>query len=324
MTETAKLLRPRALVAGDRVAIVAPGSPGDATLIERGAGVLRSWDLAVELPEPVEPLRYLAGSDDERARRLTSAFEREDIAAIMAVRGGYGAARLRGRFDAAVAARHPKIFLGYSDLTILLARLVAEAGLLCFHGPMAASDLARLDAQRLERFRRFLFGQDDWWAGSGLVGRAGKIASGRLTGGCLSVVVTTIGTPYEIDTRGRVLFLEDINESPYRIDRMLTHLVHAGKLDKVAAVVLGAFHNCDRDGVPGRVLDVADEILGPLGIPIVSGFESGHLSGGAVVPMGALVRVDAPAGRVELLEPVLSLPRAGARSSSGTVSGSRA
>lgn len=306
MREASSYIRPPSLVAGDRVAVVAPSSVYDPDKLARGMAVLESWGLVVEPPEPSPPLRYLSGTDAARAARLTEAFERDDVAAILAVRGGYGAARLFGRFDPAVAARNPKIFVGYSDLTLLLARLRREAGLLCFHGPMVASDLARLDDERLERFRRFLFGEGDWWAGEGLETRVAGSAMGRLAGGCLSILASTIGTPYEIETSGSVLFLEDIAEPPYSIDRLLTHLLHAGKFQDVAAVVLGTFHDCDRPEAPGQVMDVVDEILGPLGIPVLSGFDAGHVSGAAVLPMGCQVRVEAgpEGGSIELLEPM--------------------
>ncbi|MFN2427349.1 MAG: LD-carboxypeptidase [Candidatus Binatia bacterium] len=304
MREASAQVRPRHLVAGDRVAVVAPASRYDSEKMARGVAVLQSWSLQVDILVPSQPLRYMSGSDDQRAACLTEAFAREDIAAVIAVRGGYGAARLLGHFDPAVATTHPKIFLGYSDLTIVLSRLRREAGLVCFHGPMVASDLARLGPDELERFRRFLFGEEGWWAGKDLECRKPGSATGRLAGGCLSIIATTIGTPYEIDTRGSVLFLEDIAEPPYRIDRLLTHLLHARKFEGVAAVVLGKFHDCDPPNAPGQVMAIADEILGRLGIPVVSGFDAGHLSGGAVLPMGCQVLVNADAGSIELQEPV--------------------
>lgn len=299
-------IRPKHLAPGDRVALVAPASNYSVEELAEGARILESWGLAVETPAPCLPHRYLSGSDDERAARLTEAFTRTDIAGIIAIRGGYGFSRLLGRFDPAVASAHPKLFVGYSDLTILLWRLRAEAGLACFHGPMAASDLPNLVPGELDRFRRFLFGEQGWWAGDDVVRRTSGSARGRMVGGCLSVIATTIGTPYEIDTRGGVLFLEDVGESPYRIDRLLMHLLHANKLKDVAAIVLGSFHGCDRPEAPGQVMAIADEILGGLGVPVVSGFDAGHHSGGAVVPIGCEVRVDADAGVVELLEPAFS------------------
>lgn len=304
--QTNQMIRPRALVPGDRVAVVAPSSRYDRAALLRGAEVLESWGLKVDLPPETAPYRYLAAPDEVRAGLLAEAFTRDDVAAVMAVRGGFGAARLLGRFDPALGAAHPKIFLGYSDLTVLLSRLQNEAGLVCFHGPMVSSDLARLPSEALEPFRRFLFGEDGWWKGEGLTGRSPGSASGAFTGGCLSMLATTIGTPYEFDARGRVLFLEDIAEPPYRIDRLLTHLLHAGKFDGVAAVVLGTFTNCDPKDEPGVVMQVVDEILGGLGVPVVSGFDAGHYSEGGLVPMGCEVRVDAGAGTVELLEPALA------------------
>ena len=308
MSDIATFLKPRALVPGDRVALVAASSRFDPEAVARGKRVLQEWGLTVEGPPLNEPLRYLAATDEARAAQLTEAFEREDIAAILSVRGGFGSARLFDLFDPEVAAVHPKMFVGYSDLTVLLSRLRAEADLVCFHGPMVASDLARLGADELERFRRFLFNESGWWSGEGLECRQGGTARGHLAGGCLSVLVTTLGTPYEIDTRGAVLFLEDIGEPPYRIDRMLTHLSHAGKLEGLAAVVLGSFLKCDDEENPGEVLAIFDEILGPLGIPVVAGFDAGHGSGGAVLPMGIEVRVDADAGVIELMEDVFVVP----------------
>lgn len=302
MPGTAPLLRPRALVPGDRVAVVAPASVWDPKRLAAGITVLESWGLVVEPPPAAERHRYLAASDDARAAHLRDAFERDDVAAVMAVRGGFGSARLWGRFDAKAAAAHPKIFLGYSDLTLLLDRLVREAGLVCFHGPMVASDLARLGDEELARFRCFLFGESGWWSGEGLEALAPGVGEGRLAGGCLSMLVTTIGTPYEMDFAGRVLFLEDIAEPPYRIDRLLTHLSHAGKLGGVAAVVLGRFHDC---GDFDEVKAIAAEILSPLGVPVVAGLDVGHHASGLPLPMGCLARVDASAGRVDLLEPVL-------------------
>ncbi len=297
-------IRPRALNRGDHVALVAPASPYDDHALAAAMDILQSWDLVPEAPAVFTSQRYLAGTDAERGNALTQAFAREDIAAIMAVRGGYGSARLMNRFDPAIAAAHPKIFLGYSDLSILLSRLRREAGLVCFHGPMATSDLPRISQDELERFRRFLFAEEGWWAGRDLMCRVSGSGTGRLVGGCLSVLASTVGTPYEIDTRGNVLFLEDINEPPYRIDRALTQLLHAKKFEDVAAVILGKFHDCDPPGGSGQVMAVFDEIVGKLGIPMVSGFDAGHKSGGAVLPMGCQVRVDAEAGIVELLEPV--------------------
>jgi muramoyltetrapeptide carboxypeptidase LdcA involved in peptidoglycan recycling len=169
---------------------------------------------------------------------------------------------------------------------------------------MVASDLGRLAPDQLERFRRFLFGEEGWWAGNALECRKPGAAIGRLVGGCLSVIASTIGTPYEIETRGGVLFLEDVGEPPYRIDRLLTQLVHARKFEAVAGVVLGTFHNCDPPDSSGEVMSIFDDILGRLGIPVVSGFDAGHHSGGAVLPMGCQVRLNADGGTIELLEPI--------------------
>jgi muramoyltetrapeptide carboxypeptidase len=304
MKEASSQIRPKGLCRGDRVALVAPASPYDDHALAAAMDILQSWELVPEAPSVFTRQRFLAGTDSERGDSLTHAFQRDDVAAIMAVRGGYGSARLLHHFDPAVAAAHPKIFLGYSDLSILLSRLRREAGLVCFHGPMATSDLPRLGPDELERFRRFLFAEEGWWAGRDLACRVPGSGTGRLVGGCLSVLTTTIGTPYEIDTRGNVLFLEDVNEPPYRIDRNLTHLLHARKFEGVSAVILGRFHECDPPDASGQCTEIFGEFFGRLDIPTVAGFDAGHQSGGAVLPMGCQVHVDAEAGVVELLEPV--------------------
>ncbi|HYB98250.1 MAG TPA: LD-carboxypeptidase [Candidatus Limnocylindrales bacterium] len=302
--------KPRPLRQGDTVAVTAPAGFADADCLERGIAILEGWGLRVEPPPPPEPVRYLSGTDSARAAHLSQLFARTDVAAIFCVRGGYGSSRLHGLFDAAVAADHPKIFVGFSDVTLLLGRLVAEAGLVCFHGPMVGADLPRLTALQRERFRSALFDEDGWWDGERLQTWRPGSGRGPLIGGCLSVLVTTLGTPYEVRTDGAVLFLEDVAEKPYRIDRMLTHLRNAGKLDHVAGIVLGSFHDCD-DGQGEDILrEIALEAVAGLDCPVVVGLDAGHGTGNTVLPMGCMVGIDASvkSAAVSLLESPFERP----------------
>jgi muramoyltetrapeptide carboxypeptidase len=300
--------KPAPLATGDRVALVATSGPCDAARLSLGAAILESWGLQIELPPALEPLRYLATADEQRARALTMAFERDDVRAVLCVRGGYGAARLHDRFDVAVAVANPKLFVGFSDVTVLLCRLVQEAGLVCYHGPMVAADLPRLSDHGRERFRRFLFGEDGWWDGRVRETWRPGDASGRLVGGCLSVLVTTLGTPYEVATDDRILFLEDVAEKPYRVDRMLTHMKHAGKFDRARGVVLGPMADCDGGSGPALLRDIVTEVLAEYDFPILFGLDAGHGSDNVVLPFGCQVRLDgvAAAAGVELLEPVFA------------------
>lgn len=296
------LVKPRPLQRGDRVALAAPAGFSDPERIEQGAAVLRGWGLEVEGLPAMEHHRYFAASDPSRARLLEDLFARPDLGAVLAVRGGYGCARLVDHLSLGALAAFPKIFVGYSDVTLLLDRIVREQGAACFHGPMVASDLTRLNAEELERFRRFLFGLDGWWNGDfAEVWSAGQ-GSGPLVGGCLSVLVTTLGTPFEIDTRGCVLFLEDVAERPYRIDRMLVHLRQAGKLDHLQALVLGSFADCCGGEGPEVLRRIFEEVLDGISCPVVFGLDAGHLSGNVVLPMGCQVDVNSDRGQVLLLE----------------------
>lgn len=285
---------------------MAPAGACEAERLERGREILENWGLRVEVPFRSETRRYLAAGDRDRARLVDAALRRPDVRAILATRGGYGTARLYPDLQLAGASADPKIFVGFSDLTVLLLRLVQEAQVVAFHGPMVAADLPRLSEDAREQFRRFLFGEPDWWDGTARdVWRPG-CAEAPLTGGCLSVLVTTLGTPYEVDTDEKILFLEDVAEKPYRIDRMLTHLKHAGKLSRVRGVVLGSMLDCD-DGLGPEVLrEIFLDVVADLDVPILYGLEAGHGTENRVLPFGCRVRLDTEAARLDLLEPVFS------------------
>jgi muramoyltetrapeptide carboxypeptidase len=204
--------------------------------------------------------------------------------------------------DPEVLVSHPKLLCGYSDVSPLLGFLVERCSLVALHGPMVTSDLAKgLTPRAGERFRALLAAPATAWSEPIVETLTPGVAEGRLAGGCLSSLVALLGTPYAVETSGCVLLLEDVAERPYRIDRMLTHLRLAGKLDKVAAVVLGSFADCDGREEGDVAAAVFREFFAGAPYPVVAGFPAGHLSENLPLPLGLPVRIDTERGCVEAL-----------------------
>lgn len=278
---------------GSRIRLIAPAGPFPLEDFERGLAALRArYDVHFD-PSIVERSGYFAGSDARRGSELAAAIADDDADAIVAVRGGFGAARLLPAVDLQRLVARPKLLVGFSDVSALHA-LWARAGLGSIHGAMVAG-LGRSDALRIARWQRAVEGALPAPL-SGLRTIAPGRARGPLLGGNLAVLTSLIGTPYLPDLGGSVLFLEDIGERPYRVDRMLTTWAQAGVLRRLAAIALGAFSDCGPgpDGV--RVDEVLAERLGALGIPVVADVPSGHLDDNLELPLGAEVELDADAG----------------------------
>jgi muramoyltetrapeptide carboxypeptidase len=226
-------------------------------------------------------------------------FTDPDVRAVIAARGGYGSGRLLPAFEVAIARRHPKIVVGYSDLTFLFTQLLQRAELVVFHGPMVVG--LEQNPRGAARMLDLLRGDRSAWniAASTIV-QPGT-AEGVIVGGCLSVLVATLGTPYAVQTAGRLLFLEDVNEKPFRIDRMLTHLRQAGKLDEVAGVMFGEMVGCSAEADEAvTVRDVIGEAFAAARYPVVIGLPTGHGHGAATLPLG--VRARLAGERLTLLE----------------------
>ncbi len=253
---------------------------------------------------------YLAGNDKERARDLENAFSNPAIKGIFCTRGGYGTSRLLEHFDLRLARRHPKILIGFSDITLLHLALQA-AGLVSFWGPMpaASTGLNAFSASWLSRavMQHAPLGRVPLSRGykAGVL-RRGKTA-GRLTGGTITLLAASLGTPYEVQTKGRIVFLEEIGEEPYRIDRMITQLLAAGKLSDAAGMVLGVFRDCAPRLFPGKrglsLEEMLIDRLRPLGIPIFSGLAIGHTADQVTLPYGVKAGMDAGKCLLEILEP---------------------
>ena len=288
--------KPRALVPGDRVAIVAPASPFDRDRFDQGVAEIERFGLTPVIPDAVFARRgYVAGDARSRAAALTDAWRDPSIRAIMGARGGYGSAQLLPFLDPDVVRDTPKPFIGHSDLTALLVYLTTLCGAVCFHGPMVVN-LSRGEAgYDRDSFRRCLMTP----APVGELGadgletvRAGE-ASGPLLGGTLTQLVASLGTPYAFaPPSGYVLLLDEVGERPYRIDRMLTQLAASGLLARAAAVVCGELPDCDEAAGRGTARGVVAEVLEAFPGPVLFGLPTGHTTGPALtVPLGIEVRV---------------------------------
>jgi muramoyltetrapeptide carboxypeptidase len=283
---------------GDRLALVAPASPFDRAEFERGVAEIRALGYEPVYDERVfaRHAGYLAGDASVRASAFLDAWDDESIAALIAVRGGYGSVQLLPLLPAERLGREPKLFIGYSDTTSLLTYLTQHCGTVAVHGPMIEGRLARGE----EGYDRASFlacvtrpeamGE---LAPAGLHGVRFGEAAGILSGGTLSQIVASLGTPFAFDPpAGCVLFLEDVGERPYRIDRMVTQLRLAGILERCAAVIWGEMPRCtEPDGMP-VALDVIVELFREFNGPVVFGFPSGHTTGPCVtLPFGVRARV---------------------------------
>ncbi|AYF51095.1 LD-carboxypeptidase [Pseudomonas fluorescens] len=290
------------------IALIAPAGPAALDVEKAGQWMrARGYDLRI-FPGVYERDGYLAGCDDVRLHDLHTAFADPEIDAIFCLRGGYGTPRLLDRLDFDLLRANPKPFVGYSDITAVHLAISRYAGFVTFHGPMLNADLLG-DKQQPTESSLFSLLRGQLGSGSLLAHPVAYplttiepgIACGRLLGGNLSMIAAVMGTPFEIDAQGIILLIEDVNEPIYRIDRLLTHLRLAGKLAQVTGVLVG-----DVAGVDAVALErLLKQTFAPLGIPVLSGWRSGHCDPNLTLPMGALVRLDAGEKRLVLEQDVV-------------------
>jgi muramoyltetrapeptide carboxypeptidase len=306
-------VKPPALQSGDTVGIVAPASNINPELLQAGCAALRELGYKPFYFDSIfERDIYFAGSAARRARELEEMFVRDEVRAIICARGGYGSNYLLNVIDLKKIQAHPKIFVGYSDLTSLLTYLTDAAGLTVFHGPMVTKDFAQADGVDLNSWQRALHGSSEWSLDleSDVKSLATGSAQGILYGGCLSILVASLGTPYEIRTAGTILFIEDIAAKPFQIDRMLMQLKLAGKLTDIRGIIFGEMVDCrqnqDKNKDQGYTLEeVVMRVVGDLRVPIAFGLRSGHVSRGNItLPFGvhAALEVTSSAVKVSILE----------------------
>lgn len=307
--------KPPVLRKGDIIRAVAPASTEkNPAALSKGIAKLRELGFEVSLGDCVRKLRtwgYLSGTDEERAEELNEAFRDESVDAIFCVRGGYGTPRLLPYLDYGLIRSDPKILLGYSDITTLHLALYLKADLVTFHGPMIASEIGSEFTGYTEKslLRALMdpepLGEITNPTDGPIIKTINKgEATGTLIGGNLSLFVKTLGTPYEVDTKGKILFLEDADDPPYRIDGNLTHLMLAGKLQDAAGIIVGETVKCEpKDPEPSLNLwDVLRDRIGSTGKPAVYGLCCGHGVHHVTLPVGVKARLDATNGRMWIEE----------------------
>lgn len=312
-TKRGQTLKPPRLRKGDTIGVIAPASPTSAEHLARAMALFSTFGYSVQMGASVHAKSgYLSGDDVLRAQDLEAMFLDDDIKAILCLRGGYGTLRLLDQLDYAKIAAHPKIFVGYSDITALHTAFYQKAHLCTFHGPMLANLAGRHpDLQSWAVLFDLLTNPDRVYAYSGDTARSGDqtcsvtiregTAQGVLVGGNLSLLVSTLGTPYEIDTRDKILLLEDIDEPPYRVDRMLTQLHLAGKLQVARGIVCTDFAKSTAAKENGwTVLDVVQERLSAIPVPSFYGLPIGHCFPNFTVQIGGEVRLHASLRILEL------------------------
>jgi muramoyltetrapeptide carboxypeptidase len=296
-----QIVRPAALRHGDKVGIIAPAGPIEREQLERGCGTLRAMGYEPVFSESMlDSELYFAGSVDRRARELEEMFARQDVRAIVCARGGYGCNYLLPRIDINLVRRNPKVFVGYSDVTTLLTWLHDIAGLVTFHGPMVTKDFTVPEGVDAESWQAALGGGR--WSSPALLPLVQGEAQGKLYGGCLSMLAASLGTPYEIRTEGTILFIEEIDEKPYRVDRLLMQLKLAGKLRNLRGIVFGVMQGCQPLPDAGYTLvDVIRRVVGDLDVPVAFGLNSGHVAcRNVTLPIGVQASLTVNANTVEL------------------------
>ena len=305
-----KLIKPRMLKPGDTVGVIAPSTAvSDPDDFRKAKEALDYFGLKMKLGDHVQHGNgYKTRSINERLIDLHNFFADDEINAVIAIRGGYGSPQILDGIDYDLIHKNPKIFLGYSDVTAMHLAIFKKAGLITFHGPVLLSSFSNYT---IDYFKRALFSSDPIGLAENSKDKntfrevfpirtiSGGKASGRLIGGNLSLICSTLGTQYEIDTKDRILFIEDVGEEPYRIDRMLTHLKLANKLQAAKGIVVGFCKDCDYSGLQtSRIWDpslgeVIDNIIGGLGIPAIYGLTIGHTTNQITLPIGAMAELDA-------------------------------
>lgn len=314
------LLKPKRLQQGNTIGLLAPASHLDGnTRIEIAIETIQSLGFKVKEGRNLnKQYGYFAGTDTERANDINDFFIDPEIDGIMCLAGGWGSSRLLPLLDYTMIQKHPKVLMGFSDITALLNGIYAQSGLVSFHGPLAGTEFT---SYCVDEFKKVvMLAYQDIALGNpppfekreGQVERRNRIriigtgtARGPLVGGNLSLVSHLVGTPYLPDLAGKILFLEDINEAVYRIDRTLTQLSLSGALDGIAGIIFGKFTDCSFGGTRARQFtldEVLDNFCNSLGVPAISGLMIGHVADQTTLPIGCQVEVNTDKGRLQLLE----------------------
>jgi muramoyltetrapeptide carboxypeptidase len=314
VAESVPRIFPRALQKGDLIGLVTPGSPITQEQLEDAVQKIEDLGYKTYYRESVlSEYGYFAGKDRDRADELMHMFTNEEVKGIWCVRGGYGSIRILNLLDFDRIKQNPKVFLGYSDITALLTSVYEQTGLITYHGPLGVSDFNEFSLQSLQRvvvdprkkynypYRREAGTEDN--PEFDLYTLNGGKAEGQLIGGNISVLDSMIGTRFEPNFEGRVVYLEEIDEKTYKVDKMLFHLLEATNLKKAAGIVLGVMGNCNGSEAPTLSLKQAiGDLLEPLDMPVSYGLSFGHIKEMVTLPNGIQARFNANRNSLKLLE----------------------
>ncbi|MBA4494310.1 LD-carboxypeptidase [Paenactinomyces guangxiensis] len=303
-------MKPKALQPGDTIGIVAPSSPAEPEQIELALQIFANFGYRVKLGRSVNQRNgYLAGSDTLRAEDINRMFADPSVKAVFCLRGGYGATRMLDLIDYEIIRQNPKIFVGYSDITAIHLAIQKRTGLVTFHGPMVIELAKQSDSLSWSALFRHLTnpcplgrypGQREIFQYT----VTGGTATGPLVGGNLSLLASTTGTPYEVETAGKILFIEEVGEEPYRLDRMLTQLRSAGKLQEANGILFTDCSDCEAEEEEKSltIQEVLYDIIQPLGVPSYYGLKAGHCIPNLTLPIGVNARLNATEGWLEIAE----------------------
>lgn len=307
-------IKPKRLKKGDTVGLIAPGSPFSEQAYQQTLNNLETLGLKFKNANNLfKKFGYVAGSDKERIDDIHQMFSDKDVDAIWCVRGGYGTTRLMYDLDYNLIRKNPKILVGYSDITALLQAIHIKTGLITFHGPVGSSELPPYS---LESFKNVLMNPKKEYiiTSFDIENTKSEYISeviskgdmkGVLAGGNLSLLASMAGTPYNINAKGKIVFIEDIGEKPYRIDRMLTQLIQTTDLGDANGILLGVFNDCDVQEGDSNSLKLKETIkdrLGELGVPVYYGFSFGHIKNNCTLPVGIEAKFDTIKKELTLLE----------------------
>ncbi|MFV0516031.1 MAG: LD-carboxypeptidase [Aminipila sp.] len=304
------LRRPVPLKKGDKAALIAPSSPVPEKNLIAAVESLKFLGLEpVVFPSCTLSHGYLSGSDDARSKDVNDAFADSSIMGIFCLRGGFGVTRILPKIDFENIRRNPKVFVGYSDITGLHTAINKLCGFVTFHGPMPNTNYTRLDEYTLASLQKNIFSNEHLGLVPNPFGQELEtvnkgVSEGIITGGNVSLLLGTLGSPYEVDTKGKILFLEDVGERPYRLDKALTALALAGKFEDCAGIILGTFAECEEPD-PGTVApntviansaltlhEIFEEVIKPFNKPTLLNFRAGHIYPQSTIPLGSMVKMD--------------------------------
>jgi len=319
--KTKNLIKPPKLKEGDMIALVTPGSYITEREKEESIKSLRSLGFYVTYSDRLmQKNGYFSATDEERATDLNEKFERKDVQGIMCARGGYGGARILPFLDYDLIENNPKPLIGFSDVTALHYAIYKYSNLITFHGPVSISTFSKFSVRNFEKVLMdltFEIELTNSTSGSnynpyGITVISEGTAEGELIGGNLSIAVSLIGTEYDVDYSGKIIFVEEFLEEPYRIDRMLTQMIQAGKFEDAAGIALGVFKLCEpKKTNPSfngsfSLMEVLKERLGNLGIPVIYGLSFGHVVDKFTLPIGVKAELNTETEQLKLLEPAVT------------------